>query len=110
MLNDAFIHLGYFYSASSGLYYSETLQTQHGKSVPEFHAEAPQATVSKGLAQDPYVAARAGVKPKTLRTKGVDSTKVPPHPTLSCVVLTASVVFELVPINKLNKFRFKSLL
>jgi len=30
MLNDAFIHLGYFYSASSGLYYSEALQTQHG--------------------------------------------------------------------------------
>jgi len=24
--------------------------------VPEFHAEAPQATVSKGLAQGPYVA------------------------------------------------------
>src|SRR6218665_1622294 len=78
--------------------------------VPEFHAEAPQATVSKELAQDPYVAARAGGKPNTLRPKGIDSTKVPLNPTLSCVVLTASVVFELVPINKLNKFRFKSLL
>src|SRR6218665_120444 len=31
--------------------------------VPEFHAEAPQATVSEGLAQGPYVAARAGVEP-----------------------------------------------
>src|SRR6218665_3196235 len=41
--------------------------------VPEFHAEAPQATVSEGLAQGPYVAARAGVEPMTLRTKGVDS-------------------------------------
>jgi len=27
--------------------------------VPEFHAEAPQATTSEGLAQDPFVAARA---------------------------------------------------
>ena len=35
--------------------------------VTEFHAEAPQATVSKGLYQDPYMAARAGVEPTTLR-------------------------------------------
>ena len=34
--------------------------------VLEFHAEAPQATVSKGLAQGPYVVARAGVEPMTL--------------------------------------------
>jgi len=32
--------------------------------------------VSEGLAQGPYVAARAGVEPMTLRTKGVDAT---PH-------------------------------
>jgi len=50
--------------------------------VPEFHAEAPQATVSKGLAKGPYVAARAGVEPMTLRTKDVDSTKAPPRPKL----------------------------
>jgi len=43
--------------------------------MPEFHPEAPQATVSEGLAQGSYVAARAGVQPVTLRTKGVDSTK-----------------------------------
>jgi len=42
--------------------------------VPEFHAEAPQATVSEGLAQGPYVEARAGVKPTTLRTIGVNLT------------------------------------
>ena len=36
----------------------------------EFHAEAPQATASGGLAQSPYVAARAGFEPATLRTKG----------------------------------------
>jgi len=35
--------------------------------VPEFHARAPRATVSEGLAQGPYVAARAGVEPMTIR-------------------------------------------
>jgi len=48
--------------------------------VPEFHAEAPQATVSEGLAQGPYVASRAGVEPMRLRTKGVNSVKAPPRP------------------------------
>ena len=28
--------------------------------VSKFHAEAPQATASEGLAQGPYVAARVG--------------------------------------------------
>jgi len=44
------------------------------------HAEAPQATVSEGFAQGPYVAARAGFKPTTLRTKGDESTNEPPLP------------------------------
>ena len=44
----------------------------------EFHAEAPQATVSEGLAQGPYMGARVGVEPITLKMKGVDSTNVPP--------------------------------
>src|SRR6218665_2076998 len=48
--------------------------------VPEFHDAAPQATVSEGLAQGPCVAARAGVEPTTLRTKGVDSTNAPHTP------------------------------
>src|SRR6218665_3202515 len=65
-----FIHSCHFYCAySSPLLYSEALPKQHG-SVPEFHAGAPQANVSEGLAQGPYVAARAGVEPMTLRTKG----------------------------------------
>ena len=46
--------------------------------MPEFYAEAPQAIVSEGLAQGPYVAARVGVEPMTLRTKGVDSINAPP--------------------------------
>ena len=54
--------------------------------MPEFHAEGPQATVSEGLYQDPYVAAKAGIEPMTLRTKGVDSTSAlpTPHVMLSC--------------------------
>ena len=47
--------------------------------VPKSHAEAPQANVSEGLAQGPYVAARAGVESMTIRLKGVDSTNVPPN-------------------------------
>ena len=50
--------------------------------VPEFHTEAPQAAVSEGLAQGPYVAARVGVELITLRTKGVDSTNATPTQSL----------------------------
>ena len=42
--------------------------------VSEFHAKALQATVSEGLAQGPYVAARARFEPTTLWVKGVEST------------------------------------
>ena len=38
-------------------------------------------TVSKGLAQGPYVAARAGVEPTTLRLKVINLTNAPPRPT-----------------------------
>src|SRR6218665_919816 len=48
--------------------------------APEFHAEVPQATMSEGLAQGPYLVARVGVETMNLRTKGVDSTNVPPTP------------------------------
>ena len=48
--------------------------------VKEFHAEAPQATSNEGLSEGPYVAARAGFKPTTLRTKGLEPTTEPPHP------------------------------
>jgi len=50
--------------------------------VSKFHAEAPQATASEGLAHGPYVAARAGFEPATLHTKGVESTNGSPRPTL----------------------------
>src|SRR6218665_1444769 len=41
-----------------------------------------QATAGKRLAKGPYVAARAGVEPTTLRLKVIVSTKAPPCPTL----------------------------
>ena len=50
--------------------------------VSEFHAEAPQATASEGLAQGPYVAARAGFEPMTPRMKGDESTNEPPQSTV----------------------------
>src|SRR6218665_530889 len=42
-----------------------------------------QATAGKGLAQGPYVTARAGVEPTTLQLKVIDSTKAPSRPTMS---------------------------
>ena len=75
-----FIHSGYFYSASSSPLLLERCSRQSTDTVPEFHAKAPQATVSEGLAQGPYVAARAGVEPMTIWTKGIDSNNAPPTP------------------------------
>ena len=73
------IYSAYFYSASSRpLLYSKALTD----TVFEFDAEAPQATASEGLAQGPYTAARAGVEPTTLLTKGVESTNEQPRPTI----------------------------
>ena len=42
------------------------------------HAEALQAIAGKGLAQGPYMAARAGFEPTTLWLNGVVSTNAPP--------------------------------
>ena len=47
--------------------------------MPEFLAEAPQATASEGLAQGSYLVASVGFKPATLRTKGVESTNAQPR-------------------------------
>ena len=64
-------------------YYSEAIYRHSTDTVSDFHPEARQATASERLAQGPYVAARAGFEPATLRTNGVESTKVPPRPTHS---------------------------
>ena len=57
----------------------EALPTQHGYCAG-VSREAPQATASEVLAQGPYVTARAGFEPATLRTKGFKSTNEPPRP------------------------------
>ena len=63
-----FIHsFGHFYSAPSSPLLLRGAPDHSTDTISEFHAEAPQATVSKGLAQGPHVAARAGVEPTTLR-------------------------------------------
>ena len=75
-----FIHSGHFYSAPSSPLLLRGAPDTARIPFPEFHAEAPQATVSYERAQGPYMAVRAGVEPITLRTKCVDSTKAPPRP------------------------------
>src|SRR6218665_2974244 len=51
------------------LFKSTQRRSRHSTdTVLEFHTEAPQATASEGLAQGPYVAARAGFEPTTLLT------------------------------------------
>ena len=57
--------------------------------VSEFHTKETQATASEGLSQNPYMVARAGVEPATLRMKGVDSTNAPPLPTNACAHVCA---------------------
>ena len=66
----SFIHSGHFYSTSS----SPLLLRGASR-------RSAQATAGKGLAQDPYVAARAGIEPTILRLKVIVSTKAPPRPT-----------------------------
>src|SRR6218665_1375714 len=56
---------------------------QHGYciGVSRRSAQATVTCIGKGLAQGPYVAARAEVEPTTLRLKVIDSTKAPQRPT-----------------------------
>jgi len=63
LIHRGFIHSDYFYSASSSSILLRGAPDYNTDTVSEFHAEAPQATVSEGLARGPYVAARAGVEP-----------------------------------------------
>src|SRR6218665_97934 len=78
-----FIHSDHFYNAPS----SPLLL----RSAPDYTARilyrsfTPKRTGNcryKGLAQGPYVAARAGVKPTTLWLKVIDSTNATPRPRL----------------------------
>src|SRR6218665_1758333 len=79
----SFIHSGHFYSAPSSPLPLRGAPDYSTDTALEFHAEAHrQLQVKKGLAQGPYVTARAGVEPMTLRLKVIDSTKAPSRPTM----------------------------
>src|SRR6218665_3329739 len=76
----SFIHSGHFYSApSSPLTTQRCSRPQNGYCIG-ISRQSAQATAGKGLAQGPYTATRAGVKPTALRLKAIDSTKAPPCP------------------------------
>src|SRR6218665_2371214 len=62
---------------------------QHGYCIGVSRRSA-RATAGKGLAQGPYMAARAGVEPRTLRLRGIASTNAPPCPTV--VAATAAAI------------------
>src|SRR6218665_494608 len=64
----------------TALTFQKRSRLQQSTLCRSLHAEALEATLSEGLAQGPYVAARAGFEPTTLRSKGVVSTKAPPRP------------------------------
>ena len=78
----SFIHSGHFYSTPSSQLLFKGAPDYSTDTVSEFHAEAHRQ-LGKGLAQGPYMAARAGVEPTTLWLKAIDSTKAPPCPTPS---------------------------
>src|SRR6218665_3744486 len=81
--SDPFIHSGHFYSAPSSSLLLRGAPDYSTDTVSEFQAEAHRQLVGKGLAQGPYVTARAGVEPTTLlRLKVIDSTKAPSRPIL----------------------------
>src|SRR6218665_985771 len=72
-------------SGSATVFKSTTTQRrsrlQHGYSIG-VSRRSEHATAGKGHAQGPYVSARAGVEPTTLRLKVIVSTKAPPRPTM----------------------------
>src|SRR6218665_1596449 len=79
---NSFIHSLYFYSASLSLL---LLRRAPDTAWILFHAEEPQETASEGLAQGPYVAARAEFEPTSLPSTYIDSTNEPPRPTVSII-------------------------
>src|SRR6218665_3865146 len=85
----SFIHPGHFYSAPSSPLLLRGASDYSTDTVLEFHAER---LVRKRLVQGPYVTARAGVEPTTLRLKVIDSTKAPTRPTN---IFQPSFMFEL---------------
>jgi len=64
-------------------FYSEALPTTARILCQSFTAEAQQTTASEGLAQGPYMAARVGFEPMTLRTKFIKSANEPSRSTVT---------------------------
>src|SRR6218665_416962 len=85
----SFVHLAISIAPLQGLYYSEALPTTARILYRSFTPKR-KATLGKGLAQGPYMAARAGVEPTILRLKAIDSTKAPPCPTTMNIELSRS--------------------
>jgi len=75
----SFNYSGYFYSASLDPLLLRGVPRYSTDTVAEFHAEAPQATVSEGLVQGPYGAARAGSEPTTLKATNLPMSHHAPH-------------------------------
>src|SRR6218665_953403 len=68
----SFIHSGHFCSAPSSPLLLGGAPDYSTDTVSELHVEAHRQLQVIGLAQSPYVAARAGVEPTTLRLKELD--------------------------------------
>jgi len=70
------------------LYYSEVLPTQHGYCA-EISRQSDTGNCEWRTCprSRPYVMARAGVKPMSLRMKDIDSTKAPTRPTNSVQIV-----------------------
>src|SRR6218665_1296496 len=99
-----FIH---FYSASHSLSLSEAPRPQQLTLCRSLHAKALQAIAGKGLAQGPYMAARAGFEPTTLRSNRVVSTNAPPCPTNTIVSVYHFVRSPLYPLPSLLPQSFR---
>src|SRR6218665_3377491 len=97
----SFIHSSYFYSASSC---PPLLRgaSDTARIVSEFHAEVTWTTVSEELAKGPYVAARPGFEPTTLRSTAIDSTNEPPRPTI--VLSEIHYTLNASPIDSISSF------
>ena len=84
------IHSGYLYSTSPSPLLlrgaPDTARILCRNFTPKRHRQ-----LSEGLVQGPYVAAKVGVEPLTLRMEGVDSTNVPPMPTYAVIRKQLSV-------------------
>ena len=62
--------------------------------LSELHVEVPQATANEGLVQSPYVVARMGFEPTTLRTKGNESTNEPPPPITAVIRIYYEIMIQ----------------